>query len=148
MSDQQATPTTVEQVREQAEQIYYEANPKFAPPVPPDLARPGVVHIGKAHAWIDVMTDDTHYREAAKARAKFFIVQRDGGSDQRIEGEMNIDDLEDRIRELTRAIENVDTKQRFVAAAARYEKLAEAYERDKKEFVRQRVAEFEKSAKK
>ena len=136
---------TAEIVRNEGEGEYEQAYPRPEPPEPVALARPGVVQVGEnAHLWIDVVTEPAGYSRRTNARAQMFIVERVQGKDQRIQGELALENIDALIQELERVREAVAAKQEFLLLNQEYEQQRSDWEKARSEFARQHVAEWER----
>ena len=136
---------TAEMIRAQAEAEYEQTYPHPEPPEPLTLARPGVVQIGEnAHLWIDVITEPAGYSRRTQAHAQLFIVERDHGKDQRIQGNLTPEYIDALIQELKRVREDVAAKQQFLRRNLEYEQQQTEWEKARSEFARQHVAEWER----
>lgn len=137
---------TADQIEEQAKITYEKAHPRPDLPPTPPFTRPSVVHIGEAHAWLEVTTRSQGF-STRKARAAFFIVHRDGSKEQRIEGELTPDEIEAFIQDLQRVKAEIVTRQAFNDATQEYEQHNRQWEQARDEFARQRVREWQKAQK-
>ena len=95
--------------------------------------------------WIDVIAEPGAYNRRARAHGQFFIVEREHGKDQRIQGELKLESVEALIEELTRVREDIAAQQAFLDATAEYEKQLADWEKAKTEFARHRAAEWERT---
>lgn len=135
---------TADQIQEEAKTTYEQAHPRPDLPPAPAFSRPGMVRIGEAHAWIEVITRSLSYNAPRKAHAAFFIVHRANGHDQRIEGDLTSEEIEAFIQELQRVKDEIVTRQAFADATQEYEQRNRQWEQARDEFARQRVREWQK----
>lgn len=133
---------TADQIQAEAKTAYEQAHPRPDLPPTPSFARPSVVHIGEAHAWVEVTTRSKGFT-TGKARVEFFIVHRDGSTDQRIEGNLTPDEIEAFIQDLQRVKVELEVRQAFIDATTEYEKRNRQWEQARDEFARMRLREWE-----
>lgn len=137
---------TADQVQEEAKTTYEQAHPRPDLPPTPAFSRPGVVHIGEAHAWIEVTTRERGF-STRKARANFFIVHRNGSTDQRIEGDLTPEEIEAFIQDLQQIKVELEARQAFIEATQEYEQRNRQWEQARDEFARMRLREWQKAQK-
>jgi hypothetical protein len=147
MTTQAAEFRTAEQIRAEAAAEYEAANPRPTPPTPPVIERPIVIQMGDAHAWLDVTTDQAHYRASSEAQVKFFIVHRYHDKDQRIEGVIDAANLEALLEELVRVGNKVVARTKYLTQNEEHSEQSRMWTNAKDEFTRQRVAEWERAKK-
>ena len=138
--------TTVENVRKTAEADYERDHPRPQPPEPVGVSRPVVIQIGdNAHLWIDIAANQASYGRRASVNANLFLVEREHGKDQRMEGSVAPENIDVLIQELLRVRDELTSRQAFIGANGAYEKQIEEWDRAKAEFARRQVATWEKA---
>lgn len=133
---------TQEHARSRAEDEFEAKHPRPELPPAPKPSRPGVVRADEAHLWIDVKAVD---RWTPQAKATLYVVERKGGNDQRIEGELTAETIDAFIDELQRAKAELQLRQIIVEQAAKHDKAVKAWEEERTAAGRAAVAAWQKA---